>query len=228
MAIRLTDFAAVLFDMDGLLLDSERIALDAFLAACRHFNLGDESELFKRCIGANRVLGQQILAEGFQGRIDPLTFEEVWDRRYRAATATQPIPLKPGAVALVDAIGDVGVPMAVVTSTRTASAESRLRDAGIRDRFQLLVGGDQVERSKPHPDIYLIAAQRLGVEPTRCLGLEDSENGVRAGVAAGLTMIQVPDLVAPSPDLIGLGHRILDSLDAVRAYCFPTAGEAEG
>jgi len=86
----------------------------------------------------------------------------------------------------------------------------------------VVVGGDQVERSKPDPEIYLCAAARLGVEPRHCLALEDSDNGVRAAVAAGMHVAQVPDLVRPSPELLRLGHQVFESLTEVLCHVLPT------
>ena len=88
------------------------------------------------------------------------------------------------------------------------------------EKFVAIVGGDQVQKSKPHPDIYFKAAAILGVTPKNCLALEDSENGVRSAVSAGMTVVQIPDLVQPSLDLRGLGHIVLGSLRDVANYAF--------
>ncbi len=209
-------FAAVIFDMDGLLLDSERIALTAFTQTCAMFGLGNETALFMRCVGTNQALGEQVLQQGLAGKADARAFRRAWDARYFEATHGKPIPLKAGAVEILDHLSAIQVPAAVATSTAAPRATQKLRDAGILDKFRVLVGGDEVEYSKPHPDIYLRAAQRLCAAPQHCLALEDSENGVRAACAAGMTVIQIPDLVAPSPELQALGHTILRSLQQIK------------
>lgn len=213
-------FDAVIFDMDGLLLDSERIALAAFVKACEHFKLGDQKDLFIRCVGTNEVLGEAVLREGLQGKADPLEFGRLWDARYLDAISSRPIPLKPGVLELLDELREAGIPRAVATSTSSARAREKLQRAGVLDRFDAIVGGDQVRASKPHPEIYIAAAAALGVKPEKCLALEDSENGVRAALGAGMTVIQIPDLVEPSAALCALGHVILRSLDDVRRYDF--------
>ncbi|HYH43865.1 MAG TPA: HAD family phosphatase [Burkholderiales bacterium] len=213
-------FAAVIFDMDGLLLDSERLALEAFNAACAHFGLGDHAEVFMRCIGTNEAMGAEVLREGLQDKVDHRDFNRIWQARYLEATTGTAIALKAGVLELLDHLREAGVPAAVATSTSTARATHKLGNAGILDRFELVVGGDQVERSKPHPDIFVAAARRLGVPPEKCLALEDSDNGVRAALRAGMTVIQVPDLMPPSPALRMLGHIVLDSLHDVRQYEF--------
>jgi HAD superfamily hydrolase (TIGR01509 family) len=213
-------FAAVIFDMDGLLLDSERIAQAAFNEACRELELGDQTPLFLRCVGTNQASGKQILKAGLNGKADPLQFERVWDQQYFAATHGKPIPLKDGVVDILDHLAKLNVVTAVATSTSSARATKKLREAGILNRFSLLVGGDQVEHGKPHPEIYRRAARMLAVAPEQCLALEDSENGVRSALGAGMTVIQIPDLVDPSPQLRALGHIILNNLREICDYPF--------
>ena len=213
-------FEAIIFDMDGLLLDTERIALSAFLATCDQMGVRAEEELFLRCIGTNQTLGREVLEAGLQDQVDYLIFEQAWDRKYVELTSDRPVPLKDGAVELLEHIASMRIPVAVATSTRTARAHDKLKSSGILDRFQTIVGGDQVQNGKPAPDIYLKAAGTLSARAGRCLALEDSENGVRAAVSAGMTVVQVPDLVQPSRDLLALGHIVLGSLHEVAVYPF--------
>jgi HAD superfamily hydrolase (TIGR01509 family) len=213
-------FQAVIFDLDGLLLDTERVALAAFAETCTHFGLEDHSELFVRCIGTNESLGGEILRQGLTGKVDYQAFEEAWSRRCIARMAAQPVAVKAGAVELFEQLAGLDIPKAVATSSRTARARRKLTDAGLLHHFAAVVGGDQVLHSKPAPDIYLRTAALLGVAPQGCLALEDSENGVRAAVRAGMTVVQIPDLVAPSDALRALGHIVLTSLHEVASYPF--------
>ena len=211
-------FEAIIFDMDGLLLDTERIAQSAFLETCRDLGVCGQDELFIRCIGTNQALGREVLRAGLQGQVDFLRFEQLWEDKYVERTSNGPIPVKEGALELLERIWSLQIPVAVATSTRTARAQEKLRKSGILDRFQTVVGGDQVRNSKPAPDIYLRAAEILNVRPEACLALEDSENGVRAAMSAGMTVVQIPDLVQPSPGLLALGHIVLPSLREVAPY----------
>ena len=213
-------FHAAIFDMDGLLLDTERIALLAFLEACEHFGIGAQTEVFTRCLGTNEALGMAILEAGLEGKADHLEFRRVWESRYVASITSRPVPLKDGASELLEHLAALSMPLAVATSSNTPRARQKLRDAGILDRFAAVVGGDQVPRSKPDPDIYLKAAAILGVAPAMCLALEDSENGVRAALSSGMTVIQIPDLVEPAPHVREFGHIILRSLRDVADYAF--------
>ena len=212
------DITAVVFDMDGLLLDSETLARAAFDDTCRHFGLGDQTALFMRCVGINQERGKQVLKEGLRGKADNLAFGRLWNAKCGEYMSDAVIPLKSGAAELLQDFTSAGILMAVATSTPNPRATQMLRNAGMQQRFAVVVTGDQIERSKPLPDIYLRAAELLGVGPETCLALEDSENGVRSALAASMTVIQVPDLVKPSDEVRKLGHTIMETLHDVRAW----------
>lgn len=214
----MTQFQAIIFDMDGLLLDTERIALTAFLETCGHLGIPERRDVFTRCIGTNQLSGHEVLRQGLGGEVDHVLFEQVWNSRYDAYTTGCAIALKPGAAELLQYISSLEIPTAVATSTSTARAQEKLRNSGILNRFDVIVGGDQVRNSKPAPDIYLRAAAILKAQARACLALEDSENGVRSAMAAGMTVVQIPDLVPPSDDLLALGHTVLRSLVDVATF----------
>ena len=216
----MTQFEAIIFDMDGLLLDTERIALATFLETCEELGLTARRELFVRCIGTNQSLGREVLREGLQGQVDHLLFEQTWDSKYADCTTNRPIPLKEGVVELLEHISSLRIPTAVATSTQTIRAQAKLGSSGILNSFHVIVGGEQVQNSKPAPDLYLRAAPILNARAGACLALEDSENGVRAAVSAGMTVVQIPDLVQPSANLLALGHVVLRSLRDVPAFPF--------
>lgn len=213
-------FSAVIFDMDGLLLDSETLALAAFQRSAAHFDLGDLSYLFKRCIGTNMALGKAILQDGLKGLADAELFGQHWEADYKLQTKDKVIPLKNGVIELLQHITTLSIPMAVATSTGTSSAKAKLEKANLLQYFNCVVGGDQVLESKPQPDIYFHAASLLSVSPQRCLALEDSANGVKAAVSAQMTVVQIPDLVEPSAEIKALNHIILNDLTQVCDYCF--------
>ena len=213
-------FEAIVFDMDGLLLDSERIVLDAFLLVCEHFELGDRTELLKQCIGTNRDYTRARMTEAFGSGVDFNEFQNMWTLKHEEIVGDDAMPLMDGARELLDLIQQLDIPRAVATSTRSALALVWLEKVDLLHYFEFVVGGDQVTNSKPDPEIYLAATQKLGCNPTSCLAFEDSENGVRAALGAGLRVIQVPDLVAPSANVRALGHTILASLRDVPGYHF--------
>ena len=141
-----------------------------------------------------------------------------WHVAYDAIVEREGIALKPGLLDLLDWLEARRIPKAVATSTRRDRAQAKLARTALLSRFVALVGGDEVARGKPAPDIFLAAAARLGEAAQHCVVLEDSEPGVRAALAAGMTPIMVPDLHAPSADLVALEPLILESLAEVPAH----------
>lgn len=216
--------AAVVFDMDGLLLDTERLSRAAYVETCRAFRLDVDEELFLSLVGLNHAAGSARLAEGLAGIADAGLFDRHWQQAF-ADLLSAGIPVKPGADDLLEGLAGAGIPFAIATSTRTETALRHLAAAGIGRHFDIVVGGDQVPRGKPAPDIYLEAAARLGARPERCAAFEDSENGVRAAMAAGMTTVQIPDLKHPTPDFLRLGHLVAPDLIAgAMLISLPLAG----
>jgi len=213
-------FDAAVFDMDGLLLDSERISLLVFNETLVSFGLDRNDELFKQIVGTNAATCKQILRAGLAGQTDPDHFGKVWFNRYLERTAEEPITIKLGAKDLLTHLQALDMPIAVATSTKTPLAITKLENAGLKHFFQFIIGGDQVKHGKPHPEIYQKSLQQISSVPERTLAFEDSENGVRAAVAAGMTVIQIPDIVQPSESLKSLGHIILDDLTQVISHKF--------
>ena len=202
-------FEAAIFDMDGLLLDSERLALVAFDEALEEVGLEPDRNLFLKTIGTNAASCKEILRNGLEGKTDADEFGRLWFQIYNKKVSGSPIPLKDGVITLLDHVSKIGLPAAVATSTESSMAKKKLERSGILEYFEIIVGGERVKNGKPDPEIYLVAANDLAVNPKNCLGLEDSENGVKSAVSAGLTVIQIPDLAQPSKELKSLGHIIL-------------------
>jgi len=201
--------------MDGLLLDSERLARDAFVRACGDHGWTADLDVYHQCIGSTYDATEKILKDSFGADFPYEAVDASWSNHYHARLAAAPVPLKAGALELLQYLVEVDVPRALATSTRRATAERKLADSGLLDFFEHTVCGGETERGKPHPEPYREAARRLGVEPVECMALEDSANGVRSAHAAGCVVIQVPDLVAPASELRKLDHVIVDSLTEV-------------
>jgi len=211
-------YQAIIFDMDGLLLDSERLGQKAYISACEQLGVAVNIPLYLQCVGANAARTRELMVAGYGSEALVAELRDIWIEEYGALAFSRPVPLKPGVTSLLQWLDDRDLPLAVATSTVHDHAQQKLANAGIREFFRFVVGGDQVARSKPDPEIYLTAANRLGLAVGECLALEDSSNGVRAAHAAGMTVFQVPDLVPPDEALKALGHRIFDSLVAVETY----------
>ena len=206
------DIRAVIFDMDGLLLDSETVALSTFVKACHESDFDPDVEVYYRCIGGNEVRTKRILTEGYGPRFPFDKINRRWHALYEDLAATSAFPVKAGAVELLELLDARHIRKAVVTSTRRESATRKVANAGLLSHFEFILGGDDIQRSKPDPEIYVKACARLAEAPRDCLALEDSDNGVMSASSAGLRVIQVPDMLQPSPEVRALGHATLPSL----------------
>jgi HAD superfamily hydrolase (TIGR01509 family) len=211
----ISEIKAVVFDMDGLLLDSERIALATFIAACRDCGFEPDVEVYYRCIGSNEAKTKQILTEGYGSEFPFEAVSKLWHTKYEEEAKNRPFPLKPGVNELLEFLEKRGIRKACATSTRHASAERKLTNAGILRYFDFIIGGDEIVKCKPDPEIYLKACHKLNTIPSECMALEDSDNGVLSAFAAGTQVVQVPDMLQPSERVKALGHRIAGSLKEV-------------
>jgi HAD superfamily hydrolase (TIGR01509 family) len=208
----------VVFDMDGLLLDTEPIAARAWSDAAARAGVTFDPALALRMVGSNFDDCSAMLRGHVPASYPVDAVLAGWHAAYDALCARDGVPVKRGVLALLDWLAGAGIKRAVATSTRRARAAAKLADARLLHRFDALVGGDEVARGKPAPDIYVEAARRIGVPAGECVALEDSEPGVRSALAAGMTVFMVPDLVRPTDEIVQLVPFIVDSLDHAHAH----------
>ena len=212
---------AVVFDMDGLMLDSEPLALRALKRAGNRLGLGFTDEMLQGCIGLNAASSNAFLSEAL-GRVIPHDeLSSAFLDEYDVELAHGVVPHKAGLIRLLEFLKGAGLRRAVATSTATALAERKLLDAGVLQYFEFVVGGDAVRHGTPAPDPYLQAASRLGLSAQACLALEDSDNGARSALAARMTVIIVPDIKMPLEPVRAAAEACLESLDHVRDYLRP-------
>jgi HAD superfamily hydrolase (TIGR01509 family) len=202
--------AGVVFDMDGLLLDTERVYLDAMLQAARGVDCVMTEAFACSMIGVPAKECRALIEAHYGPGFSIAAFNAAFDAVVAAGMARD-IPLRPGARELVTYLAEENVPQAVATSSHRATVERYLGSAGLLDHFAAIVTREDVANPKPAPDPFLAAAARLGVAPADCLALEDSYHGIASAHAAGMMAIMVPDLLAVT--------------DAVRAQCITIADD---
>lgn len=202
-----------LFDMDGLLLDSEQTALDALQAVLGPMGYAASGvhAFFLTLVGSSASVTSERLAAFIGDARAAAQIEEEW-RANHAASMANHVPVKPTVRETLEALTGQGASMGVVTSTAGNSARHHLKMAGLLPHFDVVVGGDEVLANKPDPAPYLQAAAALGVAPTACAAFEDSDRGITAAVRAGCRAVQVPDLRAPSVPLPDLGQHVAQNL----------------
>jgi HAD superfamily hydrolase (TIGR01509 family) len=214
--IRAGTFKAAIFDMDGLLIDSERAISQAWIAGARELGFKLELADFMRVVGTAAQQSTAML-------IEIMGSEQAMRATAERAHALLPqagghpvFPLKSGALPLLQALQAAGIPCGVASSSSVDEIRHRLGHVDVLKYFRSITGGNEVARGKPDPAIYLLAAGRLGVAPAECIAFEDSENGARAAQAAGVRVVIVPDLKHPPDDVAARAHGVIDSLaDAI-------------
>jgi len=206
---------AVIFDMDGLMLDTERIAQIAWQRAGTELGYTLPDEIYLQAVGRTAPATEAIF-RGHMGQEAP--FDAIYQRKqhyYHAAIEEGQVPLKAGLLDLLDLLDELPLPKAVATSTARPLAEQKLRATGLRERFPFIVCGNEVPNGKPAPDIFLAAAAKLQVTPAHCLVLEDSPAGIRAAHAAGMLAVHIPDLIPTSDEIAEIAYAIVADLHAI-------------
>ncbi len=203
---------AVVFDMDGLMIDTEPIYQFSLQKAAKELGYEFEQSFFFSIIGQPNDACRKIIAGHFGPDFPLDTFWKRWQQIWKEHAESTGISIKPGLTELLAFLNEHRIPKAVATSSDGEQAAFSLKASGLGRQFSHIVTGDQIPNGKPAPDIYLEAARRLGVDPEKCVALEDSETGILSATSAGMTAIMVPDLKQPSDEVRAVASHVLDSL----------------
>lgn len=212
--------SGVIFDMDGLMTDTERLYIDLWCQILREQGMEERREVVTRCIGMDHSKMRSYIKDTLGEEFDYLSVLGEVGKRAERYCQEHGIPVKPGLYELLDALDAQKIPYAVATSSRGEGARSKLQKIGVLSRLRGLVTGDMVEKGKPDPEIFIRAAQALQLPPGECLVLEDSPHGILAAHQAGCLPMMIPDLWQPDSEvksmLYALGSSLLDVIPVLR------------
>ncbi len=208
-----TNMNAVIFDMDGVLLDSEQLWIDCWEKLGEQYGLKGISPCLHASIGTTAEKTREIFMEAFGNDFPYDRYVSEASTLFHQAELEGKLLLKPGSKEILVFLHENGVKTALATSTEMNTAKRQMKERGLYEYFDQMVFGSQIKRSKPAPDIFLKAAEMLEVSPAECFVIEDSFNGVRAAHAAGMHPVMVPDLLQPTDEIRKLCEAVCVNLD---------------
>ena len=208
----------VVFDMDGVLFDTERLCMDSWVQVAKQWGIHDMEEVFPLCIGLNandtkalvmNHYGQDFAFDAYRKEASQWFWDYVEEKG---------LPVKTGVREILTFLQEAGYKIGLASSTKYESVIHHLETTGIREYFSVIVTGNMVEHSKPQPDIYLLACEKLGVTPEEAYAIEDSPNGIRAAHRAGMKPVMVPDMIKPDEEMKELSYQIFENLIEVKDF----------
>lgn len=216
---------SVIFDMDGVLFDTETISDRAWIIAAEKLGIGDIGEAVRDCVGMNSKDIEHYFRKHYGEKFPQEEFLKVSRQTMKDIISKEGLPVKKGLYEVLEFLKGNGFRIALATSTSRESTESHLKMAGIGEYFDAIVTGDTVKRGKPDPEIYRRAVQELGATEKECIAVEDSYNGIRSASRAGLKVIMIPDRLPPVPETDKLLFARLDSLNQLITFISETKAE---
>ena len=210
-----------IFDMDGLMFDTERLVYDNWQHIMDEHGYNYDIEFFKRTVGKRKKEVELMYREYLGDDFPYWTFADECRARYTERVKQEGIPVKKGLYDILDFCRENGIKTALATSTSRETTEFNLKSAGVSEYFDELVCGNEVKNGKPHPEVFLTAAKKLGLAPECCAAFEDSINGIKSAKAAGMITVMVPDLLQPTEEIMPMISYLCNDLSEAKAYLEP-------
>ncbi|MBR3834774.1 MAG: HAD family phosphatase [Lachnospiraceae bacterium] len=212
------NFKAVVFDMDGVIFDSEKRVVECWQVIADKYQIPDIEAACRECFGCNQTVAKERFLKRYGEDFPYVEYKKEMSDLFHDRYDNGNLPMLPGVVEILEFLKNNGKKIALASSTRRVSVENGLTWAGIIHYFDAIICGDMVSRSKPEPDIFLKACQELKVNPEEAYAIEDSYNGIRAAKRGGLMPIMVPDMMEPDEEMERLCVTIEESLLKVIEY----------
>ena len=209
---------AVIFDMDGVIFDSERLVLVCWEKVSEKYGIQGIEEVFMPCIGTNAEKTKEVVLDHYGQDFPFEEFRKEASVLFHEDVNRNGLPVKKGVRELLEYLKEREIPTAVASSTRLEVVTGELKQAGLYEYFKAVMGGDQLKRSKPEPDIYLMTCEKMGAAPECAYAVEDSHNGIRAAYSAGMMPIMVPDLLPATEEMYAKSAAVFDDLLQVMQY----------
>lgn len=209
---------AVIFDMDGVIFDSEKIVMECWRQLSNQYGFPDFEKVYEKCIGVTRDKSREIFKSHYGNDFQYDFYREESSRLFREKSDNGLLPIKKGAVSLLKYLKENNYIVGLASSTREEIVHKELKAASLFSYFDSIICGDKVSKSKPDPEIYLTACEKLMLKPSDTYAIEDSYNGIRSAYSAGMITIMVPDLLLPDEELKPLISYLFNDLDEVRSF----------
>lgn len=208
----------VIFDMDGVIFDTERLFLSCFQKITEDQDAKDMEAVFCQCIGVNEAASKAIFKKHYGERFSYEEVMETASKEFFSYVEENGMPMKPGVRELLDYLKENGYRIGLASSTREELVRTQLESRGLLSYFEVVICGDMVVKSKPEPDIYLKACEEMQCLPEEAYAIEDSYHGIHAAVNAGMKAIMVPDVVAADEVMKQIAVHIFSSLIEVKEF----------
>ena len=209
---------AVLFDMDGVIFDTEREYLKEWNKIFEKYGYEMKKEIYVSVMGRGRKKVKEIFKENF-GNDLPIEKKYIEkDKMLKEAIENNKVPLKQGALELLEFLKKNGYKTALATSAKKDRVKSQVTHAKINNLFDAIVCADDIVNSKPDPEIFLKAAEKVNIKPENCIVIEDSEAGIRAAFNAGMIAFHVKDLKEADESIIKYCDKNFENLIEIKKY----------